>query len=197
MSRRLALAATVVLAAIAVPAVPASAGGGGCYDGATQGTGTAVFLAEACPTPSILQIDAGATVTFTNKDPYAHNIIGNQWGHPEDLNQGDSFTATFGKPGVYPYACWYHPGMTGAIVVGSGMGAGNGQTVSIAAASLPSPSPVTAAVAVAGPVAADPAGNTTVGWFAGGAIGLVLGAGAVLGLRRRRSAAGTEPDGRV
>lgn len=198
MSRRLALAATLVLAAIAVPAIPASAGGGGCYNGATQGTGTSVFLAEACPTPDILRVDPGATVTFTNKDPFAHNILGVQWGHPEDLNQGDSFTATFDKAGVYPYACWYHPGMTGAIVVGSGMGAGNGQTVSIGAASLPSPSPaaetaVDAPAVAVQPVATDD-GATTMGWVGGGAIGLVLGAGAVLGLRRRRGVSGAQPD---
>jgi plastocyanin len=198
MSRRLALAATLVLAAIAVPAVPASAGGG-CHAGITQGTGTTVFLAEACPTPTILQVDPGATVTFTNKDPFAHNIIGNLWGHYDDLNQGDSFSATFDDPGVYPYACWYHPGMTGAVVVGSGMGAGNGETVSIGAASLSSPSPAAAETAIDAPaVAAQPAAtddtSTTMGWVGGGAIGLVLGAGAVLGMRRRRSAAGTEPD---
>jgi len=192
MSRRLALAATLVLAAIAVPALPASAGGGGCYGGATQGTGTDVFLAEACPTPSILQVDPGATVTFTNKDPFAHNIIGNAWGHPDDINQGDSFTATFDKPGVYPYACWYHPGMTGAIVVGTGMGAGNGATVSLGSAPVPSASPAAEAAVQAPVSSADPApaDNTSnpVGWFGGGAIGLALGAGVVLGLRRRRSA---------
>jgi plastocyanin len=192
MSRRLALAATLVLAAITVPALPASAGGGGCYGGATQGTGTDVFLAEACPTPSILQVDPGATVTFTNKDPFAHNIIGNAWGHPEDINQGDLFTATFDKPGVYPYACWYHPGMTGAIVVGAGMGAGNGETVSLGSAPVPSASPAAEAavqvpVSSADPAPADDASNT-VGWFGGGAIGLALGAGVGLGLRRRRSA---------
>lgn len=192
MSRRLALAATLVLVAIAVPALPASAGGGGCYGGVTQGTGTTVFLAEACPTPNILQVDQGATVTFMNKDPFAHNIIGNTWGHPDDLNQGDSFSATFADPGVYPYACWYHPGMTGAIVVGRGMGAGNGLTVSIGSLPVPSPSPAATeagadAPAAAKPAVADDAGGT-VGWFGGGAIGLVLGAGAVLGLRRRRSA---------
>jgi plastocyanin len=192
MSRRVALAATLMLAALAVPALPASAGGGGCYGGATQGAGTDVFLAEACPTPTILQVDPGTTVTFTNKDPFVHNIIGNTWGHPDDLNQGDSFTATFDKPGVYPYACWYHPGMTGAIVVGSGMGAGNGETVSIGAGPVPSASPAAEAAVEAPVAAADPApaddASSTVGWFGGGAIGLALGAGVVLGLRRRLSA---------
>ena len=187
MSRRLALAATLVLAAIAIPALPAWAGGGGCYGGATQGTGTTVFLAEACPTPSILQVDPGATVTFTNKDPFVHNIIGTQWGHYDDLNQGDSFSATFDEPGVYPYACWYHQGMTGAIVVGDGMGAGNGEAVSLGSATAPSASPVAAVSAADEPAAADHAAGTG-GWFGGGAIGLALGAGAVLGLRRRRSA---------
>ena len=110
---------------------------------------------------------------------------GTLWGHYDDLNQGDTFTATFEEAGVYPYACWYHPGMTGAIVVGSGMGAGNGATVSLGSVTLPSPSPV-AVVAAAEPV--RPETDGVVGWIAGGAIGLALGAGSVLLLRRRRAA---------
>ena len=187
MSRRFAFAATLAIATLAVPATPASAGGGGCYSGVTQGTGTTVFLADACPTPTILQVAPGATVTFTNKDPFAHNIIGNQWGHYDDLNQGDTFSATFDAAGVYPYACWYHQGMTGAIVVGSGMGAGNGATVSVASETLPSPSPI-AAVAAIEPATPATEDSRAIGWFAGGGIGLVLGGGAVFLLRRRRSA---------
>jgi len=78
------------------------------------------------------------------------------------------------------------------IVVGTGMGAGNGETVSLGSAPVPSASPAAEAAVQAPVSSADPApaddASTTVGWFGGGAIGLALGAGVVLGLRRRRSA---------
>ena len=187
MSRRLALAATIVLASLAIPALPASAGGGGCYGGATQGTGTTVYLQEACPTPAILHVDPGAKVTFVNKDPFAHNIIGILWGHYDDLNQGHAFTATFDGSGVYPYACWYHPGMTGAIIVGDGTGPGNGQTVSVESSTLPSATPV-AAVAGGQAPPTPPGGSGATGWVVTGAIGLAIGAGLGLFLARRRTA---------
>jgi hypothetical protein len=33
------------------------------------------------------------------------------------MEQGDRFSVSFDEEGVYPFACTYHPGMTGAIVV--------------------------------------------------------------------------------
>ena len=57
------------------PRDPAIAGGG-CHSGATQGEGDTVELLDACPTPTILTIDPGGTVTFVNKDPFTHNVIG-------------------------------------------------------------------------------------------------------------------------
>ena len=88
MARRSAIViAAAFLTVLIVPAIPAAAGGG-CHTGATQGTGDTVELVDACPTPTILTIDPGGTVTFVNEDPFAHNVIGSAWGHPEDLNQG-------------------------------------------------------------------------------------------------------------
>ena len=142
MARRSAIviAATVVTVLI-VPAIPAAAGGG-CHTGATQGTGDTVELVDACPTPTILYDRHRRHGHLREQDPFTHNVIGSAWGHPEDLNQGDAFTATFDEPGVYPWACWYHPGMTGAIVVGDGTGVGNGAAVAVSSFSQPEPSPV-------------------------------------------------------
>ncbi|MGH2579122.1 MAG: plastocyanin/azurin family copper-binding protein, partial [Actinomycetota bacterium] len=110
MIRRLSVSATVgLLLVLTLPAFSA-AGGGGCHTGATQGKGADVEIADACFTPTILHIDPGQSVTWTNTDPFAHNITANSWGHFDDLLKGDSFTATFGDAGVYPYACTYHPG---------------------------------------------------------------------------------------
>ena len=167
-----------------VPAVPAAAGGG-CHSGVTNGTGDTVEMVDACFTPTTLQVDPGVTVTFVNQDDFTHNVAANTWGHFEDMNRGDAFTATFVDEGVYAYACNYHPGMTGAIVVGDGEGPGNGEVVTVASfEEPPAPSPVVEVRTVNAGV-----GNgerSTLGWIAGGTIGLGigLGIGALVGRRR-------------
>lgn len=177
--------AAVALAALLMPAPPAIAGGG-CHSGATQGKGDTVELLDACPTPTILTIDPGGTVSFVNKDPFTHNVIGSAWGHPEDLSQGEAFTATFDEPGVYPWACWYHPGMTGAIVVGDGTGVGNGESVSVASLGQSEPSPVIEVRTLTEQAGSTP---TVTGWVAGTVIGVGIGLGiGVLVRRRTRSA---------
>ena len=177
--------AAVALAALLMPAPPAIAGGG-CHSGATQGKGDTVELLDACPTPTILTIDPGGAVAFVNKDPFAHNVIGSSWGHPDDLNQGEAFAATFAEPGVYPWACWYHPGMTGAIVVGDGTGVGNGESVSVASFGQPEPSPVIEVRTLTEQASSTP---TVTGWVAGTVIGVGIGLGiGVLVRRRTRSA---------
>ncbi len=76
---------------------------------------------------------------------------------------------------MYPYACSYHPGMTGAIVVGSGSGAGNGEAVSVAAFQQPAAaSPVVEVRTVTKEAGGAP---IAIGWVVGGAIGLALGIG--------------------
>jgi plastocyanin len=179
MARRggIALAATL-LGALILPAVPAAAGGG-CHAGATQGTGDTIELKDACFTPSILTVDSGETVTFVNTDPFVHNVGGTLWGHFDDLNAGDSFTATFDRAGIYPFACNYHPGMTGAIVVGDGVGVGNGETVTVA---FEQPSPAVRVKTITEGASAAP---VAIGWIAGAAIGIALGLG--LGFLVRRS----------
>lgn len=98
-------------------ATPALAGGG-CHSATTQGEGDRVEMAKACFSPSVLRTDPGTEVTFVNRDPVVHNVSASEWGYFGDLNRGDDFTATFSEPGVYPFACTYHPGMVGAVVVG-------------------------------------------------------------------------------
>ncbi len=103
--------------------------GGGCHEGVTQGGGDTIGLVDACFTPTILRVDPGATVTFVNKDPFAHNVTANGWGHFDNLRPGETFTASFDAPGTYPFACTIHPGMSGAIVVGDGIAAGANDAV--------------------------------------------------------------------
>jgi len=184
MTRRTAVLAAPLLALLVLPAVPAGAGGG-CHGGVTQGTGDTVELIDACFTPTTLRIEPGDSVTFVNEDSFVHNVTANLWGHFDDLEQGDSFTATFGEDGVYPYACTYHPGMTGAVVVGDGDGPGSGAAVTVSSfGEPPAPSP---RVEVRTVTRTEDAGaSSPLVWLAA-AIGLVSGLGLGALVRRRRS----------
>ncbi len=181
MIRRFSISAALGLLLVLVLPAFSAAGGGGCHSASTQGKGDAVEIADACFTPTILHVDPGQPVTWINTDPFVHNVTANSWGHFDDLLAGDSFTATFQDAGVYPYACTYHPGMSGAVVVGDGMGAGSGQTVLAGGNAVPSPgAPAKAEVASTG------SGAGSVGaWIGGAALGIAVAMGFVLVLRRR------------
>lgn len=184
--RTLFVLAAMVLAALALPA--SAVAGGGCHEGATTGSGDTVEMKDACFRPSTLQIDPGDTVTFVNRDAMTHNVTAMGWGQFEDMNQGDAFRATFEESGVYPYACQYHPGMTGAILVGDGTGAGNGETVtSGGVAPYRPPADPESQVLASGPVS-NGTSSSAVGWVAGAAIGLAVGLAGGLLVRRRGGA---------
>jgi plastocyanin len=168
-------------------ALPASAGGG-CHGGATQGEGDTVTMSKACFTPSVLRANPGAEVTFVNRDPVVHNVSATGWGYFEDMAEGEAFTATFDEPGVYPYACTYHAGMTGAIVVGDGTGAGSGGLVTVEPLMGAEVAPSEASEATAS-VPTEAEGTSAVAWAVGGAGGFILGAASALLLRRRRTVA--------
>ncbi len=130
MRRGMLLCTVVVLAAVVGMPGVASAGGG-CHGGVTENDATGqedatIEMVDACFTATVTTVDPGAPVTFVNMDEFVHNVGGNQWGHFEDLHGGDTFRVSFDEAGTYPFACSYHPGMTGAIVVGDGKGAGSG-----------------------------------------------------------------------
>lgn len=179
----------VSAAALMGPWASPAVAGGGCHAGMSQGEGDRVEMVKACFTPSVLRTDPGTEVTFVNQDPIVHNVSAGEWGYFSDLSQGDEFTASFSEPGVYPFACTYHPGMVGAVVVGDGTGAGSGRTVTLGDGAE-SEVKASSGERAAGTPSGD---GASLGWLAGGAGGLALGAGVVLGagwlVRRRRARA--------
>ena len=100
--------------------VPANAGGG-CHRPVTDETGTAVAMREMCFAPTLLYTRPGQSITWVNGDPFDHVLVGAQgsWGSFEEVGPGEKLSFRFSHPGVYPYACYLHPGMTGAVVVGN------------------------------------------------------------------------------
>jgi plastocyanin len=186
--RTLFVLAATFLAALALPAVAIA--GGGCHDGATSGEGDTVEMKDACFRPSTLRIDPGDTVTFVNRDTMTHNVTALGWGQFEDMNQGDAFRATFEESGVYAFACQYHPGMTGAILVGDGTGAGSGEAVTSGGVASYRPPAASDSQVLASESVSNVASTGTVGWVAGGAIGIAIGlAGGLLVRRRGRASA--------
>lgn len=69
--------------------------------------------------PERLTVPVGAQVTWINKDEEPHVVVsaGGQFPPSPGLDTGDSYHATFAKPGSYTYFCSIHPQMVGTIVV--------------------------------------------------------------------------------
>ncbi len=115
-------AAALVLAPLLALAPAAQAGGGGCRhtEGVTQAKGVRVALQAVCFTPTIIWAAPNQTITWTNQEDLPHNVISTGFRFSSgDLAEGQSFAFRFTSPGIYPYACAFHPGMTGAVVVGT------------------------------------------------------------------------------
>jgi plastocyanin len=82
------------------------------------GTKAEVTIATYRFVPETLKIAAGTTVTWTNKDDDAHTVMDASGAFRSDaLDEGQTFSHTFTKTGVYRIACSMHPQMGETIVV--------------------------------------------------------------------------------
>jgi plastocyanin len=120
------LAAGFVAASLALglgaTQVPALAGGG-CHNSTFVDAAAAhVDLKEACFYPMVTRVAAGRSVTWTNQEGMDHTVTGvsESFGTYDPLAPSKSVTYRFDTDGVYPYFCLLHPGMVGAVVVGTG-----------------------------------------------------------------------------
>jgi plastocyanin len=84
-----------------------------------QGNASAISIDNFTFTPQTLTLNAGTTVTWTNKDDIPHGIASanNAFAKSKALDTDDSYSFTFTIPGTYKYFCYIHPHMTGTIVV--------------------------------------------------------------------------------
>jgi len=73
--------------------------------------------------PKVIEVHAGATVTWTNEDNIEHTVTSGTPAAPDGafasapFGKGRSFTATFDKPGEYVYFCSKHKSMHGTVKV--------------------------------------------------------------------------------
>ncbi len=68
--------------------------------------------------PQTLTVPPGTTVTWKNLDDEPHTVRGADAQIRSDaLDQGETYSVRFEKPGTYKYGCSIHPQMSGTIVV--------------------------------------------------------------------------------
>ena len=68
--------------------------------------------------PQHITVQAGTTVTWSNKDDVPHTVASSsKLFKSRALDTNDKFSFTFTTPGTYEYFCSLHPHMTAAIVV--------------------------------------------------------------------------------
>ncbi len=95
-------------------------GGGDCREPLTEGSRTSVEIAHFCFSPTVLYIEAGSVVKWTNLDSVQHNVVaaGADWSDGRLFSEDETTSARFNQAGIFPYFCRVHPGMVGAVVVG-------------------------------------------------------------------------------
>jgi plastocyanin len=186
-SRRVAWAAALAMPVLGLVfvfgATPAGAGGS-CHSAASASRGVAVTIQDLCFGPTVLYVQPGAAVTWTNRDDFEHTVtgLGFQWGSADNLQQGQSYSHRFAQPGVYPYACILHPGMVAAVVVGD---AGSPDSVQGLSGGVPAnpggPNAASRKVPASGPAGSSP-------WRVVSliGIGLLVLAAAIIAVQRRQ-----------
>ena len=122
----IAIAVVVVAGAAAEGAGDVSAGGGCHSEELTDGRTTAVDLTNNCFEPTVVRIDSGDEITWTNSDEVPHTVTGAaaSFGGYDEVAPGGTVSVAFADSGVFPYFCVIHPSMVGAVVVGEGEPAG-------------------------------------------------------------------------
>jgi plastocyanin len=114
---------TVLVAVFAVGRGVASDTGGGtsAAAGATSSppsSAAAEAINNFAFSPETITVKVGSAVTWTNQDPFAHSVKSADGSFvSQDLEQGQTFSATFTTAGTFAYICGIHTFMTGTVVV--------------------------------------------------------------------------------
>ena len=69
-------------------------------------------------TPNRVSVKVGESVTWTNKDPFAHTVTSRTGGFDsKTIAAGSSWTYRATRSGEFPYVCMLHPTMRGTLIV--------------------------------------------------------------------------------
>jgi plastocyanin len=79
----------------------------------------AVTIKNYAFVPKSITVKVGTTVTWTNKDGFAHAIEDSATGQSgaSNIDPNASYSHTYTKVGVYPYVCAIHATMHGTVTV--------------------------------------------------------------------------------
>ncbi|HRH58380.1 MAG TPA: cupredoxin domain-containing protein [Chitinophagales bacterium] len=78
-----------------------------------------VFIQRNSFSPATINITAGTTITWVNKESTIHTVTSNDASlfDSNDLKEGENYISTFMFPGTYAYHCKNHPDMQGVVIV--------------------------------------------------------------------------------
>jgi len=86
---------------------------------------------DECWFPSVVTVNVGETVTWSNDDTAAHTVTSGTAASPSEevgalfdsslFMAGASFEVTFNEAGTFEYFCMVHPWMVGTVIVGEAM----------------------------------------------------------------------------
>ncbi len=86
-------------------------------EGAAAGA-TSVEMRAMAFAPLRIEVNAGASVEFTNRDQLEHTVTANDGSWDSGpIAAGATWRHTFDRPGTYAFHCTPHPFMTGVVVV--------------------------------------------------------------------------------
>jgi len=115
---RVAAAAAPAAAAPADHAVNAPTAATGITIAAAAAADTSVNIKDFAFAPTATTVTVGTTVHWKNLDGEPHTVRSVDATFRSDaLDQNDSYSVKFDKPGTYKYVCSIHPQMVGTIVV--------------------------------------------------------------------------------
>ena len=106
------------LLATALAAAALAAGCGGAGASAEPVATTEVEMVKSYRfDPKTIEVEAGATVTWTNEDNFTHTVqVEGQEDH--EVEPGEQVSITFDDAGTYPYVCTLHRhDMDGEVIV--------------------------------------------------------------------------------
>lgn len=84
----------------------------------TSGSVIDVAIDKLAFSPADLEVPAGATVRWTNREAIPHTVRSTDKRFDSGiLNQNDTFEYTFNDPGTFDYICALHPSMKGSVRV--------------------------------------------------------------------------------
>ncbi len=111
---------TLIFPLLAAAIFAAGCGGGdepAAKPAAAKTGATVVELTGSTFAPKAVDVKAGDTISFVNKDEIAHTATAGGTFDSGSMAAGAEFSFTAQKAGQISYVCAFHPGMTGTINV--------------------------------------------------------------------------------